>query len=326
MSDAPLIKVEHLKKYFDVKKGRDGVKKTLKAVDDISFSIGKSEIVGLVGESGCGKSTLGRTVLQLQNATAGSIHMDGVDLTKMNKNQLRETRKKMQMIFQNPFSSLNPRMKIFDAIKAPLDEFHIGSREERVKQTRRIMDIVGLSEAQGNKYPHEMSGGQRQRVVIARAMVLNPTFVVCDEPVSALDVSIRSQVLNLMKELQIQTKVSYLFISHDLSVVSYLCDRIMVMYLGQIVEEGTEEEVFQKPQHPYTRALISSIPLPDVNIVQEYFQLTGEVPSPVNIPSGCRFHARCPYAAEKCMNNAPELMAINGTTHKCRCHLTGELK
>ncbi|MEE0959270.1 MAG: oligopeptide/dipeptide ABC transporter ATP-binding protein [Lachnospiraceae bacterium] len=314
-----LLDVVDLKKYYPVNKTIIKEKrKYLKAVDGINLRIYKGETVGLVGESGCGKSTLGRTILKLHQLTDGAIWYKGNQIESYGFEDMRELRKDMQMIFQDPFASLNPRMTIFDAVKAPLDVFKIGTNEERTDRVKKLLNYVGLGENHIYKYPHEMSGGQRQRVVIARAVISNPEFIVCDEPVSALDVSVRSQVLNLMKDMQENMQLSYLFISHDLSVVRYLCDRIAVMYLGRIVEIASKKELFENPIHPYTKALISAIPIPDVKVKTKRIILKGDVPSPIDPPTGCRFHTRCPYATKECAEVMPELKDIN-SQHQVAC-------
>lgn len=314
-----LLDVVDLKKYYPVNKTIIKEKrKYLKAVDGINLRIYKGETVGLVGESGCGKSTLGRTILKLHQLTDGAIWYKGNQIESYGFEDMRELRKDMQMIFQDPFASLNPRMTIFDAVKAPLDVFKIGTDEERTDRVKKLLNYVGLGENHIYKYPHEMSGGQRQRVVIARAVISNPEFIVCDEPVSALDVSVRSQVLNLMKDMQENMQLSYLFISHDLSVVRYLCDRIAVMYLGRIVEIASKKELFENPIHPYTKALISAIPIPDVKVKTKRIILKGDVPSPIDPPTGCRFHTRCPYATKECAEVMPELKEIN-SQHQVAC-------
>ena len=314
-----LLDVADLKKYYVVKNSifKDK-KKVLKAVDGIDLRIYAGETVGLVGESGCGKSTLGRTILRLHSVTDGVIWYKGNQIEKFGFEDMRQMRQKMQMIFQDPFASLNPRMTIFDSVKASLDAFHIGTQAERKEKVESLLEYVGLGKNQIYKYPHEMSGGQRQRVVIARAMITDPEFVVCDEPVSALDVSVRSQVLNLMKDMQQEHKLAYLFISHDLSVVRYLCDKVAVMYLGKIVEMGTKDEIFNHPAHPYTQALLSAIPVPDIKVKTKRIILTGDVPSPLNPPSGCRFHTRCPYATPECAEVSPELRRV-AHGHKVAC-------
>lgn len=316
MADEPILQIRNLKKYFPVK-GKKGV--NLKAVDGINLDIMPGETVGLVGESGCGKSTFGRTILQLQSATQGEILYKGENLVGYDAKKMRPFRQKMQIIFQDPYASLDPRKTIFDLVKAPLDSFQIGTETERREKVKKMLTFVGMGEYQFYKMPHELSGGQRQRVVIARAMILNPEFIVCDEPVSALDVSVRSQVLNLMKDAQKESGVSYLFISHDMSVVRYLCDKVAVMYLGCLVEYGSKTEVFDHPLHPYTKALLSAIPVPDVDAKRERIVLLGDVPSPMYPPSGCRFHNRCPYAKESCSQEGCADMRMVQPNHWVAC-------
>lgn len=319
-----LLEARDLKKHFVVEKHIDKEKnKVLKAVDGIDLTVYKGEVLGLVGESGCGKSTLGRTLLRMYPVTSGQVIFEGEDISNYSTKQMYGKREKMQMIFQDPYSSLNPRMTVYETVYAALKVHKIGTKEERDRKVREILEDVGLGENQMDKYPHEMSGGQRQRVAIARAVVLQPEFIVCDEPVSALDVSVRSQVLNLLKNLQKKHGISYLFISHDLSVVRYLCDRVAVMYLGKVIEEATKEELFQNPAHPYTRVLLSAIPIPDVNVKKEKMILQGDMPSPIEPPKGCRFHTRCPYAREKCGEIEPKLEA-HKAGHNVACHCLGE--
>lgn len=317
----PLLHVTNLKKYFITQKGfLNNTSKVLKAVDDVSIDVNYEETFGLVGESGCGKSTLGKTVLKLYPLTDGKVFFEGKDITNYPVNQMRNVRREMQIIFQNPFSSLNPRKTVFDIIKAPLDIFGAGSHHEKRDQIVDILNEVGLDDSYLSKYPHQMSGGQCQRIVIARALINNPKFILCDEPLSALDVSVRSQVINLMLDLQKRKNLSYLFISHDLSVVKYLCDTVSVMYLGKIVESGKNSVLFANPLHPYTKALISAIPIPDVNKKRQKIILQGDVPSPLNPPPGCKFHTRCPAVMEKCRRIEPELLTIEAD-HKVSCHL-----
>lgn len=312
-----LLETQGLKKYFESRKfpKRTAV---LKAVDNVSIKIRRHETMGLVGESGCGKSTLGRAILKLHEPTDGKIIFDGCEIQNYKFKQMRQIRRKMQMIFQDPFASLNPRKTVMYSVKAPLDVAGIGSEAEREEKVYELLNYVGLNPSFAQKFPHEMSGGQRQRVVIARAMIIDPEFVVCDEPVSALDVSVRAQVLNLMKKVQEEKKVSYLFISHDLSVVRYLCDTVAVMYLGKIVEYGSKHEIFENPVHPYTKALLSAIPIPAIVDRPQRIILEGDVPSPLNPPSGCRFRTRCPYATAVCSDLEPELKTIEGT-HQVAC-------
>ena len=317
-----LLEVQKVKKEFVTSKSLTGKPlKIVHAVDSVDLTIYEGETIGVVGESGCGKSTLGRCILQLIRPTAGNVLYRGEDITKLNKEQMRQMRRKMQLIFQDPYASLNPRMTVLELIMAPLEAFGIGTMEERVKRVKEIMDLVGMPENMMNRYPHEFSGGQRQRIVIARALVLNPEFVVCDEPVSALDVSVRAQVLNLIQELKKKKHLTYMFISHDLSVVKYISDRIAVMYLGRIVEIAEKNELYNNPQHPYTKALLSAIPIPDVDNKMKREILTGDVPSPLNPPSGCYFHTRCKYATERCKTECPALHDV-GNGHMVACHLT----
>ena len=313
-----LLEVQKVKKEFVTSKSLTGKPlKIVHAVDSVDLTIYEGETIGVVGESGCGKSTLGRCILQLIRPTAGNVLYRGEDITKLNKEQMRQMRRKMQLIFQDPYASLNPRMTVLELIMAPLEAFGIGTMEERVQRVKEIMELVGMM----NRYPHEFSGGQRQRIVIARALVLNPEFVVCDEPVSALDVSVRAQVLNLIQELKKKKHLTYMFISHDLSVVKYISDRIAVMYLGRIVEIAEKNELYNNPQHPYTKALLSAIPIPDVDNKMKREILTGDVPSPLNPPSGCYFHTRCKYATERCKTECPALHDV-GNGHMVACHLT----
>ena len=317
-----LLEVQKVKKEFVTSKSLTGKPlKIVHAVDSVDLTIYEGETIGVVGESGCGKSTLGRCILQLIRPTAGNVLYRGEDITKLNKEQMRQMRRKMQLIFQDPYASLNPRMTVLELIMAPLEAFGIGTMEERVQRVKEIMELVGMPENMMNRYPHEFSGGQRQRIVIARALVLNPEFVVCDEPVSALDVSVRAQVLNLIQELKKKKHLTYMFISHDLSVVKYISDRIAVMYLGRIVEIAEKNELYNNPQHPYTKALLSAIPIPDVDNKMKREILTGDVPSPLNPPSGCYFHTRCKYATERCKTECPALQDV-GNGHMVACHLT----
>ncbi|MBQ9048406.1 MAG: ATP-binding cassette domain-containing protein [Solobacterium sp.] len=289
-----LLRVEHLKKYFPTPRG------TVHAVDDITFTIEKGKTMGLVGESGCGKSTLGRTVIHLQDSTDGKIFLDGKDITKVDKNELKAVREKMQIIFQDPYSSLNPRMTLRDTIKEPLELSGRFNKEQLEDETTRLMDLVGIEKRFHYSYPHELDGGRRQRVGIARAIALHPEFVVCDEPVSALDVSIQAQILNLLMDLQDQEQLTYIFVTHDLSVVRHISDTICVMYLGQMVETCPTDELFKNPLHPYTKALLSAIPSVDIHNRSKRIQLKGEITSAIDPKPGCRFAQRCPYAKEDC--------------------------
>ena len=307
-----LIKVTDLKKYFPVTEGMvfQRVVANVKAVDGISFEIKRGETLGLVGESGCGKTTTGRCILQLERATQGAIDFCGVDLTKLSEKELVPVRQRIQVIFQDPYSSLNPRMKVGDIISEPMMVHRIiADSAGRDKRTRDLLNVCGLPRAFAERYPHEMSGGQRQRVGIARALALNPDFIICDEAVSALDVSIQAQVINLLEDLREEFHLTYLFIAHDLSVVRHLCNRVAVMYLGKMVELADSDELFDNPQHPYTKALLSAVPVPDPSVeAQRAHQvLPGEVPSPMNPPPGCVFHPRCPIAVDTCRKAIPPL-------------------
>ena len=292
----PLIEVKNLKTYFKVGSG------TLHAVDDVSLSIGKGKTMGVVGESGCGKSTLGRTIIHLQDSTKGQILFEGKDITKVNRQGLKEVRKNMQIIFQDPFSSLNPRLTVESTIQEPLQiSGRFKDKAEMREEAERLMELVGIRPRLRLAYPHELDGGRRQRVVIARALAMNPKFIVCDEPVSALDVSIQAQVLNLLQDLQDKIGLTYMFITHDLSVVRHISDDICVMYLGQLVETSPSKELFVQPLHPYTKALLSAIPSIDLDNQEERILLKGELVSPIDPKPGCRFAARCQYACEKCL-------------------------
>jgi peptide/nickel transport system ATP-binding protein len=318
MSEA-LIQVKGLKKYFKTPKG------LLHAVDGVDFTINKGETLGVVGESGCGKSTTGRVLLRLIEATGGEVLFKGEDVLKYNKEQMRQLRKEMQIIFQDPFSSLNPRMTIAEIIGEPL-VIHkaVNSKEELNKRVAQLMDTVGLSERLVNTYPHELDGGRRQRIGIGRALALNPKFIVCDEPVSALDVSIQAQVLNLMQDLQKEMGLTYMFITHDLSVVKHISNDIAVMYLGKLVEKAPAKELFKNPTHPYTKALLSAIPVPSIKSKKERILLKGEITSPINPAPGCRFAKRCPYAKEKCFSIDPAL-ETTGNNHFVSCHFHSEI-
>lgn len=302
-----LLRIKHLKKYFPTPNG------LLYAVDDVNFSISKGETLGVVGESGCGKSTLGRCILRLIEPTDGEVIYQGENIVGCSKEKMKELRKELQIIFQDPYESLNPRMTVSQAIQAPLIIQKIYKASDRVgleKKTHEMMDLVGLARRVANSYPHELDGGRRQRIGIARALALNPKFIVCDEPVSALDVSIRAQVLNLMQDLQQQLGLTYMFITHDLSVVKHLSSSIVVMYLGQMVEQGTPEQLFNDPRHPYTKALLSAIPIPDPEKKMERIQLNGELTSPINVGAGCRFAKRCLYAKPECSTQNPQLTEV----------------
>lgn len=316
-----LLKVSGLKKSFSIPEGMFGKRKTLKAVHDVSFSIPEGKTFSLVGESGCGKSTTGRLISRLLSPSAGEIWIDGDEISQRKESQLKVMRKKVQMIFQDPYASLNPRMKVRDIVGEPLAIHTKLSKAERNKLVSEILDVVGLSEYHANRYAHEFSGGQRQRIGIARALIMKPKLIIADEPVSALDVSIQSQILNLLKDLQAELNLTYLFISHDLSVVEHISDHIGVMYLGTIVESGPKEVIFADPQHPYTKALLSSIPIPDPRLRRARVILQGDLPSPVNPPAGCRFHTRCPVAMDICRGTEPPVKTGKTKDHFVACHL-----
>jgi oligopeptide transport system ATP-binding protein len=319
-----ILEVKNVKKYFPIKKGlllREVGQ--VKAVDDVSFTVRKGETLGLVGESGCGKSTLGRTLIRLYEPTAGAINFKGQDFLKVRGEKLRRMRRDMQMIFQDPYASLDPRMTVGQILAQPFEIHNMLSGKERVERIKQLLETVGLKASHINRYPHEFSGGQRQRISIARAVALNPSLVIADEPVSALDVSIQAQVLNLMKDLQEQLHLTYVFISHDLSVIEHLCDRIAVMYLGKVVEIAPRDELFSNPQHPYTQALIAAIPRVGTGKKMMKKSLGGEVPSPINPPSGCPFHTRCPHKMDVCTQKLPGLINHNSSQpeHRAACWL-----
>lgn len=316
-----ILQVSHLKKYFPIKGGMFGKQiGAVKAVDDVSFNIKRGTTMGLVGESGCGKSTTGRTLLRLIPKTDGTVLFNGKDIYSMDHKELRDLRTKMQIIFQDPYSSLSPRLPVGEIIGEAVREHKLVPKEEYDEYLNKIMDDCGLQTYHKDRYPHEFSGGQRQRICIARALALNPEFVVCDEPVSALDVSVQAQIINLLKELQEKRNLTYLFISHDLSVVEHISDTIGVMYLGGLVETGSTEDIFAKPLHPYTEALFSAIPMPDPDLQRNRIILEGNIPSPANPPAGCKFHTRCRKCMEICKTKIPEAKDM-GNGHMVRCHL-----
>ena len=316
-----LVEVKDLKMHFPVK-GRRGV--VVKAVDGVSFEMKEGGTFGLVGESGCGKSTTARALIRLYEPTAGQILFDGQDITHSRGTELKHLRRNIQMVFQDPYASLNPRMRIGDTIMDPMRIHKTGTEKEIHSRMLELMELVGLDSRYEKRYPHEFSGGQRQRIGIARALALNPKLVILDEPVSALDVSVQSQILNLLKTLQKELHLTYLFISHNLSVVDYMCDEIAVMYLGNIVEKADREELFASPRHPYTRALLSAVPSTGERLSLDKEFLTGDIPSPANPPEGCKFHTRCPYATEACGKTAPDLRTF-GAAHQVWCHRAEEL-
>lgn len=328
--DNILLEVKNLKKYFNLRGGFFFQKSSgsAKAVDDISFYIRRGETFGLVGESGCGKSTTARLILRLVQPTSGEIIYNGINLLKLNESDLLKMRREIQVIFQDPYASLSPRMTIGDIISEPLEIHKVGDKQYRINRVKELLKTVGLNPEHINRYPHEFSGGQRQRIGIARALALTPRLIVCDEPVSALDVSVQAQILNLMSDLQKKFNLAYLFIAHDLSVVRHISDRVGVMYLGKIIELATSKELYQKPLHPYTIGLLSSVPLPDPQLERRRKRiiLEGDVPSPINPPSGCRFHPRCPNAESICSEKEPGLKnySMNGNEHLAACFFAGK--
>ena len=312
-----LLDVQHLKKYFSTPRGM------LHAVDDVSFQIERGKTLGVVGESGCGKSTIGRSILRLLEPTSGKVIFDGQDITALSKDEMRDLRQKMQIIFQDPFSSLDPRMTVSQTIAEPL-KLHgiIKNKKQREQRVLELMATVGLAERLYDTYPHELDGGRRQRIGIARALAMKPKFIVCDEPVSALDVSIQAQILNLMEDIQAKEGLTYIFITHDLSVVNHFADDIAVMYMGRMVEKAPSEKLFEKPIHPYTQALLSAIPIPDIHQQMKRIVLKGEVTSPIEPKPLCRFAARCPYACDQCMHSEPDLVEVE-PGHWVACHVKG---
>ena len=316
-----ILEVRNLRKCFPLKKTMTGkVTQELVAVDDVSFTLKAGETLGIVGESGCGKTTLGRTILKLHNSSGGRIIFDGVDITDFKPKQMREIRKQMQIIFQDPYSSLPPRSTVGGILSEPVSVHNIVPKGQVKEYVLDLMEKCGLRDYYYERYPHEFSGGQRQRICIARALSVKPKLVICDEPVSALDVSIQAQIINLLKQLQKDMNLTYVFISHDLSVVKFISDKIGVMYLGSMVEFGTKEDIFANPLHPYTQALFSAIPQPDPDLKMNRIILKGDIPSPANPPKGCRFHTRCPYATDKCKEEVPEYRDY-GNGHFVACHL-----
>ena len=320
MSDT-LLRVEDLKIYYPVAGSGFGKKEFVKAVDGVTFEVKKGEVFGIVGESGCGKSTLGRGVCKLENLTSGHVYLDGEDITEYNDRRMRSIRKKVQMVFQDPYASLNPRMSVFDIIAEPLLVHHL--YQDKADLEKKVLDLlhrVGLDDYHANRYPHEFSGGQRQRIGIARALAVEPSLIIADEPVSALDVSIQAQVLNLLNELKHDLDLTYIFVAHDLSVVEYISDRVGVMYLGNFVEVGEKEKIYRNPMHPYTQALLSAVPVPDPTAKRERILLEGSIPSAHKPPTGCKFHTRCPKCMECCKTQAPERYEVDDG-HYVYCHL-----
>ena len=317
MSDT-LLRGEDLKIYYPVAGSGFGKKEFVKAVDGVTFEVKKGEVFGIVGESGCGKSTLGRGVCKLENLTSGHVYLDGEDITEYNDRRMRSIRKKVQMVFQDPYASLNPRMSVFDIIAEPLLV-----HQDKADLEKKVLDLlhrVGLDDYHANRYPHEFSGGQRQRIGIARALAVEPSLIIADEPVSALDVSIQAQVLNLLNELKHDLDLTYIFVAHDLSVVEYISDRVGVMYLGNFVEVGEKEKIYSNPMHPYTQALLSAVPVPDPTAKRERILLEGSIPSAHKPPTGCKFHTRCPKCMECCKTQAPERYEVDDG-HYVYCHL-----
>ncbi|WP_268836561.1 ABC transporter ATP-binding protein [Synechococcus sp. Nb3U1] len=324
-SQTTLLRIENLKMHFPILRGLILQRQvgSVKAVDGVSFEVRRGETLGLVGESGCGKSTTGRAILQLYRPTAGHVYFENADLTQLEGEDLRRMRRRMQMVFQDPYASLNPRQTVGAIVGEPLTVFNVAKGKAQQERVKELLDVVGLNPSFINRYPHEFSGGQRQRIVIARALALNPDFIVCDEPISALDVSIQAQVVNLLEALQEQFGLTYLFIAHDLSVVRHISDRVAVMYLGKVVELADRDEIYQNPLHPYTQALLSAVPIPDpeVEAKRQRIILKGDVPSPVNPPKGCNFHTRCPLVTEVCRQDPPPVFRDVGGGHFVACHL-----
>ena len=314
-----LVEIKHLKKYYNTPRG------LLHAIDDVTMDIEKGKTIGIVGESGCGKSTLGKTLIRMEDATDGEVYFDGKEVTHMSQHEFKNMRMRMQMIFQDPYASLDPRMSVSQLIAEPIQTYHLTkNKKELDEMVFQLMEEVGLAKRLANSYPHELDGGRRQRIGIARALSLNPEFIVCDEPVSALDVSIQAQILNLLMDLQEEKNLTYMFITHDMSVVKHISDNIAVMYLGQVVEKAEYQELFARPLHPYSQALFSAIPVPSIHNRQKRIVLKGEITSPVNPKPCCRFAARCPYATDLCREQEPELRDM-GNNHFVKCHRVEEL-
>lgn len=318
-----LLRVRGLKKWFPVKSSLGRTVRHVKAINDVSFDLYEGETFGLVGESGCGKSTTGRSILRLIEPTAGEITYRGKNVLELKGSELRSIRQEMQMVFQDPHSSLDPKKRVGYAIEEPLIIHRLGSKQERLERALSLLEKVGFSEEYYYRYPHELSGGQRQRIGLARALALNPRLIVCDEPVSALDVSIQSQVMNLLQEIQAELGLTYLFVAHDLSVVRHIADRVGVMYLGQLVEQAPTEQLYAEPLHPYTKSLLSAVPIPNPRAKRERILLRGEIPSPLNPPSGCIFHTRCPFVMEACKSVVPKSREV-APNHYVQCHLYDE--
>ena len=314
-----LVEIKHLKKYYNTPRG------LLHAIDDVTMDIERGKTIGIVGESGCGKSTLGKTLIRMEDATDGEVYFDGKEVTHMSQHEFKNMRMRMQMIFQDPYASLDPRMSVSQLIAEPIQTYHLAKNKKDLDEmVFQLMEEVGLAKRLANSYPHELDGGRRQRIGIARALSLNPEFIVCDEPVSALDVSIQAQILNLLMDLQEEKNLTYMFITHDMSVVKHISDDIAVMYLGQVVEKAEYQELFARPLHPYSQALFSAIPVPSIHDRQKRIVLKGEITSPVNPKPCCRFAARCPYATDLCREQEPELRDM-GNNHFVKCHRVEEL-